>query len=104
MTLHTTERFSNREIEEGELISVCAVEAANIIKDVREKITNTFGGQMHKYEELSEKAISRALGKLDSRAKDLGYDGVVAVRLSHPSLVDGGVEVIAYGTGFRYIE
>lgn len=104
MTLHTIERFAERKIREGELVSVCAVEAANIIKDFREKITNTFGGQMHKYEELTEKAITRALEKLDTRAKELGYDGVLAVRLSHPSLVEGGVEVVAYGTGFSYVE
>ena len=104
MTLHTTERFSGKTIKEGEMIAVTAVEAANIIRDFRERITNTFGGRMKQYENLTERAIDRAMEKLDLKAKDAGYDGVVAVRLSHPSLVEGGVEVVAYGTGFHYIK
>ncbi len=102
MTLHTIESFSEKKITEGELISVTAVEAANIVKDIRERITNTFGGQMKQYEKLIDTAIDRALKRLDEKAKEKGYDGVVGVRLSHPSLVDGGVEVVAYGTGFNY--
>ncbi len=103
MTLHSVERFSSKAIIEGEFISVTAVEAANIIKDIRERITNTFGGRMKRYENLIEKAVERALSRLDEKAKEKGYDGVVGVRLSHPSLVDGGVEVVAYGTGFNYV-
>ncbi|MGH1349550.1 MAG: YbjQ family protein [Methyloligellaceae bacterium] len=102
MTLHTIERFSNKTIIEGELVTVTAVEAANIVKDIRERITNTFGGQMKRYEGLIEKAVERAMARLDEKAKEKGYDGVIGVRFSHPSLVDGGVEVIAYGTGFNY--
>ncbi len=104
MTLHTTDRFSDRSIREGELITVTAVEAANIIRDFRERITNTFGGRMKQYESLISRAVDRALKMLDEKAIENGYDGVVAVRLSHPSLVEGGVEVVAYGTGFHYIK
>ncbi len=104
MTLHTVDRFSHVKIKEGELISFTAVEAANIVRDIRERITNTFGGRMRQYEDLINKATDRALKSLDEKAKEKGYDGVVTVRLSHPSLVEGGVEVIAYGTGFNYIE
>lgn len=103
MSLHTVDRFSDRAVREGELICVCAIEAANIIKDFREKITNTFGGQMHKYEDLVQKALDRGLAQLDARAKELGYDGVLAVRIAHPSVIDGGVEVVVYGTGFHFV-
>lgn len=104
MSLHTVHHFSHRSIKEGEMITVAAVEAANIVRDIRERITNTFGGRMKQYERLVDIALERALAMLDEKAKEKGYDGVVAVRLSHPSLVEGGVEVIAYGTGFNYLD
>jgi uncharacterized protein YbjQ (UPF0145 family) len=103
MALFTVDRLTDREIKEGELIWSCAVNAANILRDVREMITNTFGGRMSRYERVIEQTIQRALDDLDAAAKAKGYDGCLGVRISHPTIVHGGVEVVAYGTGFNYI-
>ena len=103
MVLYTSDRLTTKKVVEGELISACAVTAANIIKDLREHITNTFGGEMKQYEALIEETMDRALNRLDEKARDNGYDGAIAVRISHPSLVEGGVEVIVYGTGFNFV-
>ncbi len=102
MTLYTVDRLSDREVREGELIAAYAVTAANIIKDIREKITNTFGGRMLRYEDLVERTVERALARLEEKAAERGYDGCLAVRIGHPNLVEGGVEVVVYGTGFNY--
>ena len=66
-------------------------------------ITNTFGGRMSRYERVIEQTVQRALDDLDAAAKDKGYDGCLGVRISHPTIVHGGVEVVAYGTGFHYV-
>ena len=102
MVLFTSDQLTDRKVFEGELISACAVSAANIIKDLREHITNTFGGEMKQYEALVDETIERALARLEEKAHKKGYDGAIAVRISHPSLVEGGVEVIVYGTGFNF--
>ncbi len=104
MTLHTVERFQARPIREGELVYVCVVRAANILRDIREHITNTLGGKMRRYESLVDETLTEALAALESKAQGLGYDGVVAVRISHPRVAEGGVEVVVYGTGFNYLE
>jgi len=104
MTLYTVDRLSGREVREGGLVTAYAVTAANIIKDVREKITNTFGGRMTRYEELVEATVERALERLQEKAREQGYDGCVAVRIVHPNLVEGGVEVVVYGTGFHFVD
>ena len=104
MTLHTVDRFQDRAIREGELIYVCVVRAANILRDIREHITNTLGGKMRRYETLVDETISEALAALDEKARTQGYDGVIAVRISHPRVAEGGVEVVVYGTGFNFLE
>lgn len=101
MTLYTVDRISGRDVREGGLVTAYAVTAANLIKDVREKITNTFGGRMARYEALVEETVERALAKLEEKAREQGYDGCLAVRIGHPNLVEGGVEVVVYGTGFN---
>lgn len=88
-------------IEVGDLLTVVTVMAANVVRDIRENIRNLVGGRMPHYERLIEQAVQCALDDLEQKAKDRGYDGVIGVKLSHPTVVDGGVEVIAYGNGFK---
>ena len=92
----------NAQIELGELITVVNVSAANVVKDIRENIRNLVGGRMVHYETLVANAVNGALRELDERAQSLGYDGVIGVKITHPSLVEGGVEVVVYGNGFKY--
>ncbi|MBV7330850.1 YbjQ family protein [Chloroflexi bacterium TSY] len=93
--------YPHDDIEIGEMLVVVAVNAANVVKDIRENIRNLVGGQMSHYEGLVEDAIERALTQLEEKAEARGYDGVIGVKISHPHVVDGGVEVIVYGNGFR---
>jgi uncharacterized protein YbjQ (UPF0145 family) len=93
----------NAQIELGELLTVVNVSAANVVKDIRENIRNLVGGRMSHYEALVSRAVDGALAELDDKAKALGYDGVIGVKISHPSLVEGGVEVVVYGNAFRMI-
>ena len=36
------------------------------------------------------------------RAREQGYDGVLGIRVSHPMITSGAIEVVVTGTGFRY--
>jgi uncharacterized protein YbjQ (UPF0145 family) len=91
----------NGPVEVGELLMVVTVMAANVVKDIRENIRNLVGGRMGHYEKLVEMAVQTALDELARKAQTRGYDGVVGVKISHPELVEGGVEVVVYGNGFR---
>jgi uncharacterized protein YbjQ (UPF0145 family) len=90
----------NGPIEVGELLMVVTVMAANVVNDIRENIRNLVGGRMNHYEKLVEMAVQTALDDLAHKAQTRGYNGVVGVKISHPELVDGGVEVVVYGNGF----
>ena len=103
MRLLTTETTGDgRAVELGNLVFAAAISGANVLRDVREAITNTIGGRMTRYEDLVDRTVERALESLSAKAEAAGYDGVLAVRLSHPVITDGAVEVVATGTGFRY--
>ena len=97
------DHYPNAQIELGELLTVVNVSAANVVKDIRENIRNLVGGRMSHYEVLVAGAVNSALAELDTKALALGYDGVIGVKISHPSLVEGGVEVVVYGNGFKFL-
>ena len=100
--LISLDHTSDQSIEIGELFTVVVVYAANVVKDIRENIRNLVGGRMTHYEHLIEQAVNTALAELEAKAKAKGYDGAIGVKIANPMVVDGGVEVIVYGNGFRY--
>jgi uncharacterized protein YbjQ (UPF0145 family) len=102
MQLVTTETISDGPIRHGQAIFACAVSGANVLRDMREAITNTIGGTMTRYEALVDQTIARALATLADRAREQGYDGVLAVRVSHPVITQGAVTVVVSGTGFWF--
>lgn len=102
MRLVTSEAIPDRPIEQGEMVFACAVSGANILRDMREAVVNTLGGHMTKYEALLDRTIARALDVLSERARELGYDGVLGIRISHPTITSGAIEVVVAGTGFRF--
>ena len=103
MQLYTVESLSGRHIKEGELLYASTVLAANLLRDVREAITNALGGKMLRYERLLDRVTAQALGMLKEKAVEKGYDGIVAVRISNPFMIQGSAAITVYGTGFNFI-
>lgn len=91
-------------IERIGFVSCTTVKATNIVRDIRETITNIFGGRMMRYERLLDRATREAEDRFRERLFEIGAHGAVAVRYSHPSIVTGGAELVLYGTAFRYVE
>lgn len=103
MILVTTDTFPDARTELGGIVTATAVSGANVLRDMREAITNTLGGQMTRYEKVIDETLDRALKALADKAARQGYDGVLAIRLTHPVITDGAIEVVASGTGFRLV-
>jgi uncharacterized protein YbjQ (UPF0145 family) len=55
---------------------------------------------MKHYEKLISRALDEALAELENKAKEKNYDGVLGIKISNPMVVDGGVEIIVYGSGY----
>jgi uncharacterized protein YbjQ (UPF0145 family) len=103
MRLLTCESL-DRPIERGEMVYAVAISGANILRDMREAVVNTIGGQMTRYEALLDRTIARALEELSARARAKGYDGVLGIRIVHPTITNGAIAVTATGTGFKFVE
>ena len=104
MQLYTVQSLSGRRIKEGELLYASTILAANLLRDAREAITNAIGGKMLRYERLLDRVTAQALDLLKEKATEKGYDGVVAVRISNPFMIQGSAAITVYGTGFNFIE
>lgn len=103
MQIYTVESLSGRRIKEGELLYANAVLAANLLRDIREAITNAIGGKMRRYEGVLDRVTAQAIERLKEKAAAAGYDGVIAVRISSPYMIAGSASCTVYGTGFNFI-
>jgi uncharacterized protein YbjQ (UPF0145 family) len=101
MQILTTESVDGA-IVRGEMVYAVAISGANILRDMREAVVNTIGGRMSKYEALLDQTIARAMDELAARARARGYEGVLGVRIVHPTITNGAIAVTVVGTGFRY--
>lgn len=101
MLLISLDHLHEPDIEVGELLTAVVVMAANVVQDLRENLRNLVGGRLGHYEDLIESAVNTALEDLSRKAEARGYDGVIGVKIAHPQVVDGGVEVVVYGNGFK---
>lgn len=100
--LVTTMDHWPQDIEVGELFVTVVVRAANVVSDIRENIRNLVGGRMKHYEAMIQRAAEEAIEETQRKAREAGYDGVMGLKMAHPTVVEGGVELIVYGNGFRY--
>jgi uncharacterized protein YbjQ (UPF0145 family) len=99
--LISLDQLPDTDVELGELLTTVVVMAANVVRDIRENIRNLVGGRMPHYERLIQQAVDTALAELNEKALARGYDGVIGVKIANPTVVEGGVEVVVYGNGFR---
>lgn len=95
----TTETIGSGPLRHGTAVHATAVSGANVLRDLREAVTNTLGGKMTRYEKLVDATLERALDTMAARAQAAGYDAVVGLRVSHPAITDGAIEIVAVGTG-----
>ncbi len=95
----TTDAIGGLKVRPGGVVHAAAVSGANVLRDMREAITNTIGGKMVRYEKLLDETITRALEALAQNGRAAGYDAIVGLRISHPVITDGAIEILAIGTG-----
>ncbi len=86
----------------GDFLFASSVCAANVVRDISANIKNLTGGNLYHYEDLIERSVARALDRLKEKAKALGYNGIINLRISHPAVVDGTVSVTVYGNGWIF--
>lgn len=104
MLLSTTSSLGNKNIKEyrgivfGEVIS-----GIDFIKDFTASITNFTGGRASEYEEELVSARADAINEMMERAKKIGANGLVGVKIDVESITVGEkgqmmIMVVAIGT------
>ena len=104
MIITTTNNVEGRQVQTyqgivfGEVIT-----GINVLKDIGAGLRNFFGGRSQGYEEELLAARDQALREMEQRARDLGCDAVVGVKMDYEVLgADNGMLMVTCsGTAVR---
>lgn len=80
------------------IVSGSVVRARNIGRDIIAALRNIAGGEIVEYTELLARSRDEALKRMVEKAKSMGANGVIGVRLATSNIMSGAAEVVAYGT------
>ena len=103
MLLVNTEEIPGKRLEAIGLVSGVCIMSRHIGKDIGASFRNIVGGEMKAYVEMLNQSKDEAVGRMEDEAQSLGADAVVNIRFATSSIVQGGAEVLAYGTAVRYV-
>ena len=103
MIVVNTENIPGQEYKALSLVSGVCIMSRHIGKDIGAGFRNMVGGEMKAYMDMLEESKENAIMYMIQKAQAMGADAVVNVRFQSSTIVQGGAEIIAYGTAVKFV-
>jgi uncharacterized protein YbjQ (UPF0145 family) len=102
MLLTTQDEFADYEITETlGLVKGNTIRARHVGKDIMAALHNVVGGEISEYTKMLAESREQAIDRMVQNAEELNADGIVCIRFTTSSLMQGAAELLAYGTAVR---
>jgi len=102
MILSTTDSMPGKHYEVLGVARGLTVQSKHIGRDFMAGLKSIVGGELAGYTELLSDAKEEATNRMIEQAKFLGGDAILSVRYITAAVMDGAVEVMAYGTAVKF--
>lgn len=79
------------------------VTSKNIGRDIMASAKTLVGGEIKSYSEMTNEARQIAENRMIAEAEKLGADGIVSMRFSSNTVMQGTIEMLAYGTAVKFV-
>jgi len=103
MILVTTETISGKELETLGMVKGSTIQTVNAVRDIGAGLKTLVGGELTKYNEMMNNARALATKRMVEEAEGMGADGIVCIRYSSASVMQGAAEVMVYGTAVKFM-
>ena len=84
------------------LVKGNTIRARHVGKDIMAGLRGIVGGEIEEYTKVFAEAREQAIDRLIQDAKRVGADGVVCMRLTTSTVMQGAAELLAYGTAVKF--
>lgn len=103
MIITTTENIPSKSYEILGPVVGSEVRAKHLGKQFMAGLKTIVGGEVTQFTQLLQETKQAALGRMEEEAKKLGADAVVCYRYFTADVMDGTIEVAAYGTAVKFL-
>ena len=103
MILVNTDFITGKNIHTLGLVKGSVVRTKHIGRDIAASFKSMIGGEIVGYTEMMNEGRSIATDRMVKEAQGYGADGIINVRIETASVMQGAVEVIAYGTAVKFV-
>ena len=79
------------------------VTSKNVGRDIMAGMKTIVGGEIKSYSMMTNEARQIAEDRMVEEAEKLGADGVISMRFSSGTVMQGTIEMLAYGTAVKFI-
>lgn len=98
----TTEQVAGRQVTEVlGIVKGNTIQTRHIGSDIVAGLKSIIGGEIKGYVKAFSLAREEATNRMLEEAKALGADAVICTRYSTSQIIDGGAEILAYGTAVK---
>ena len=103
MIITTTEKIPGKEYEIIGPVVGSEVRAKHVGKQIMAGLKTLVGGEVTQFTELLKETKQAALSRMVESAESMGADAVVCYRYFTADVMDGTIEVAAYGTAVKFV-
>jgi len=103
MILTTTDQVPGKNYEILGPVVGSEVRAKHVGKQIMAGLKTLVGGEVTQFTELLTETKLTALARMEEAAKAKGADAVVCYRYFTADVMDGTIEVAAYGTAVKFV-
>ena len=104
MIITNTETIPGKNYEIISLVSGVCILCKNFGRDIGSGFKNLVGGEMKAYQEMLDQSQTTAVQRMMEKAAQMGADAIVNIRFASSSIVQGGAEILAYGTAVKFTD
>ena len=102
MLITTQDQFADYEITETlGLVRGNTIRARHVGKDILAGLRTIVGGEITEYTKMLAESREQAIDRMIAAAESKGGDGIVCVRFTTSSVMQGSAELLAYGTAVK---
>ena len=102
MLITTCDVIPGKQIEALGTVTGNVVTSKNIGRDIMAGFKNIAGGEIKSYTDMMNEGRDIAEQRMIAEAQALGADAIICMRYSTASVMEGALDIRAYGTAIRF--
>ena len=103
MIVTTCDVIPGQQVQVLGLVRGNIVTSKNIGRDLMAGLKNIVGGEIQSYTQMISEGRNVAEQRMIAEAERLGADAIICMRFAGGSVMEGTLEMLAYGTAVKFV-